>query len=75
MLIKKVFFQIIMLYRLGDVFSQRILICHKCYSFFQIQWIRDYDQELGKLHAEVDNIQAIKEALPDNCWKRLKLEP
>jgi len=41
----------------------------------QNQWVRDYEEELARLRLEVDNIEAIKNALPDGCWKRLKLEP
>nr|CAG4643691.1 EOG090X005Q [Lepidurus arcticus] len=41
----------------------------------QSSWVRDYEEELARLRLEVDNVQAIKEALPDGCWKRLKLEP
>nr|CAG4638917.1 EOG090X005Q [Daphnia magna] len=41
----------------------------------QNQWVRDYEEELARLRLEVDNVEAIKEALPDGCWKRLKLEP
>lgn len=29
----------------------------------------------GGTWLEVNNVEAIKEALPDGCWKRLKLEP
>lgn len=44
-------------------------------QYFQNQWVRDYEEELARLRLEVDNVEAIKEALPDGCWKRLKLEP
>lgn len=37
--------------------------------------VREYEEELTRLRMEVDNIEAIKDALPDGCWKRLKLEP
>ena len=45
------------------------------FPFKQNQWVRDYEEELARLRLEVDNIEAIKNALPDGCWKRLKLEP
>jgi len=41
----------------------------------QNQWVKDYEEALARLQSEVDNVEEIKEALPDGCWKRLKLEP
>lgn len=41
----------------------------------QNQMVRDYEEELSRLRLDVDNVEAIKDALPDGCWKRLKLEP
>ncbi|GLH05167.1 Netrin-A [Gryllus bimaculatus] len=41
----------------------------------QNQHIKNYEEELYKLQLEVDNVREISESLPDNCWKRLKLEP
>merc|ERR1712071_256506 len=41
----------------------------------QNQWVKDYEEALARLQLEVDNVEEIKKALPDGCWKRLKLEP
>ncbi|XP_063244920.1 laminin subunit gamma-1 isoform X2 [Bacillus rossius redtenbacheri] len=41
----------------------------------QAQWMKSYEEELDRLRAEVDNIQAIHDSLPDGCWKRVVLEP
>ena len=46
-----------------------------CFFYLQNQLVRDYEEELARLRLDVDNVEAIKEALPDGCWKRLKLEP
>ncbi|CAB3367583.1 Hypothetical predicted protein [Cloeon dipterum] len=41
----------------------------------QTQWIKDYSEEVSRLRTEVDNIEEIRNSLPDGCWKRVKLEP
>ncbi|XP_071445859.1 laminin subunit gamma-1 [Hetaerina americana] len=41
----------------------------------QSQHLKDYQEEVARLRAEVMNIEDIKKALPPGCWKRLKLEP
>lgn len=41
----------------------------------QIQWVKNYDDEVARLRMEVENIETIKLALPDDCYKRLRLEP
>lgn len=37
--------------------------------------IKSYNNEINELEAEVLNIQAIADALPDACFKRTRLEP
>ncbi|XP_012268511.2 laminin subunit gamma-1 [Athalia rosae] len=41
----------------------------------QIQWVKNYDEEVQRLRGEVENIEAIKLALPEDCYKRVRLEP
>lgn len=41
----------------------------------QIQWVKNYDEEVARLRIEVENIETIKLALPVTCYKRVRLEP
>lgn len=41
----------------------------------QTQWIKNYEDEVARLKIEVQNIEEIKNSLPDVCFKRLQLEP
>lgn len=41
----------------------------------QSQWMRDYEKDLIKLRVDVLNIRAISSSLPDQCYRRIKLEP
>lgn len=41
----------------------------------QTKWIKDYEDEVNKLSADVANIAKIRESLPDGCFRRLHLEP
>lgn len=41
----------------------------------QIQWVKNYEDEVERLKIEVENIDAIKSALPNECHKRVRLEP
>lgn len=41
----------------------------------QTQWMKSYQEEVDRLAAEVDNIQDIRDALPNDCFKQLALEP
>jgi len=38
-------------------------------------WIKNYEEEVAKLAADVANIAKIRESLPDGCFRRLHLEP
>jgi len=41
----------------------------------QAQWVKNYQDEVDRLQADVLNIEDISNSLPDGCWKRLQLEP
>ncbi|XP_046665340.1 laminin subunit gamma-1 isoform X1 [Homalodisca vitripennis] len=41
----------------------------------QTQLVTSYKAEVMRLEQEVDNIEDIRNALPDGCWKRTRLEP
>ncbi|XP_067003262.1 laminin subunit gamma-1 [Anabrus simplex] len=41
----------------------------------QVQLMKSYEEEVERLRREVSNIEDIRNALPDRCWKRLQLEP
>jgi len=43
----------------------------------QLQWIKNYEDELEFLRREVENVRVIRETLPPKgkCWKRMRLEP
>lgn len=41
----------------------------------QQSWIREHKDELDRLQAEVESLQAIADALPVGCFKRARLEP
>lgn len=41
----------------------------------QIKYIKDYEDDISTLEAEVNNIKMISEALPAGCFKRTRLEP
>lgn len=41
----------------------------------QNQWIKNYENEIGQLEDEVDNIKTIAATLPEGCFKRSRLEP
>jgi coxsackievirus/adenovirus receptor len=38
-------------------------------------WIIDYEKLITKLQADVNNIDKIRQAIPDKCYRRLRLEP
>ena len=38
-------------------------------------WIVDYEKLIAKLQADVLNIDKIRQAIPDRCFRRLRLEP
>lgn len=40
----------------------------------QNKWINEYVSKITLLESEVSNIKAISEALPDGCYKRIRLE-
>lgn len=37
--------------------------------------MKNYEEAVALLTSDVENVEEIKEALPDGCWKRVKLEP
>lgn len=41
----------------------------------QTQNIKSYQRELAELESEVTNIKMIADSLPENCYKRTRLEP
>ncbi|XP_013774278.1 laminin subunit gamma-1-like [Limulus polyphemus] len=41
----------------------------------QHRWMRDYEKEIEQLKKDVQNIKEIKDALPEECYKRVVLEP
>ncbi|KAG1663944.1 Laminin subunit gamma-1 [Nymphon striatum] len=41
----------------------------------QSQWIKDYTYDLEQLRNDVNNVQDIRDSLPNKCFKRIKLEP
>ncbi|GFG33810.1 hypothetical protein Cfor_03510 [Coptotermes formosanus] len=41
----------------------------------QAQWVKNYQDEVERLQADVQNIEDISNSLPDGCWKRVQLEP
>lgn len=41
----------------------------------QTQWVKNYEDEVARLKIEVQNIEEIKNSLPNECFKRLQLEP
>lgn len=41
----------------------------------QTQNIKSYQRELAELESEVANIKMIADSLPENCYKRTRLEP
>lgn len=38
-------------------------------------WIIDYERLIAKLQTDVNNIDKIRQAIPDKCFRRLRLEP
>lgn len=40
----------------------------------QAQLIKTYEDDIRALKNDVDNIEAIKQALPGGCWKKSNLE-
>lgn len=38
-------------------------------------WVRNYDAEIERLKKDVANIQDIRYAIPDQCFRRVRLEP
>ncbi|KAI1289518.1 Laminin subunit gamma-1 [Halotydeus destructor] len=38
-------------------------------------WMNNYDEEITKLQKDVDNILEIKNAIPQRCYRRVRLEP
>ncbi|XP_035207831.1 laminin subunit gamma-1-like [Stegodyphus dumicola] len=41
----------------------------------QKQWMRDYEDEIEQLKKDVANVAAIRHSLPEDCYRRLVLEP
>lgn len=41
----------------------------------QQNWIRNFDAEIEQLKKDVANIQEIRHAIPERCFRRLRLEP
>ncbi|XP_069688400.1 laminin subunit gamma-1 [Periplaneta americana] len=41
----------------------------------QAVWVKNYQDEVDRLQADVQNIEDISNSLPDGCWKRVQLEP
>lgn len=41
----------------------------------QTQWVKNYEDEVNRLRIEVENIDDIRKALPNNCYQRFRLEP
>ncbi|XP_014670570.1 PREDICTED: laminin subunit gamma-1-like [Priapulus caudatus] len=41
----------------------------------QSQWVKDYSADLEQLRRDVDNIEDIRDALPDGCFRTEVLEP
>ncbi|KAJ9596346.1 hypothetical protein L9F63_012621, partial [Diploptera punctata] len=41
----------------------------------QQQWMKNYQDEIERLQADVQNIEAISASLPDGCWRKVQLEP
>ncbi|XP_013780127.1 laminin subunit gamma-1-like isoform X1 [Limulus polyphemus] len=41
----------------------------------QHRWMRDYEKEIEQLKKDVKNVKEIKDALPEECYKRVVLEP
>ncbi|XP_076658555.1 laminin subunit gamma-1 isoform X1 [Halictus rubicundus] len=41
----------------------------------QSQWVKNYEDEVSRLRIEVENINDIRKVLPNDCHKRLRLEP
>lgn len=38
-------------------------------------WIIDYERLIARLQADVANVDKIRQAIPDKCFRRLRLEP
>jgi coxsackievirus/adenovirus receptor len=41
----------------------------------QQTWIRNYENEIDQLKKDVANIQEIRHAIPEKCFRRVRLEP
>lgn len=41
----------------------------------QKSWMRNYDAEIEQLKKDVANIQEIRHAIPEQCFRRVRLEP
>ncbi|XP_015116033.1 laminin subunit gamma-1 [Diachasma alloeum] len=41
----------------------------------QTQWVKNYEEEVGRLRNDVENIDEIRKALPTQCQNRWRLEP
>lgn len=39
------------------------------------KWVIDYTDNISQLRRDVDNIEEIKNSLPDGCFKNVELEP
>lgn len=44
------------------------------YTCLKAQLIKNYENEIEALTNDVKNIDAIRRALPEGCWKRTHLE-
>lgn len=54
--------------------SQRLLTL-KTAREQQQTWIRNYESEIDQLKKDVANIQEIRHAIPETCFRRVRLEP
>lgn len=41
----------------------------------QKKWMKDYEDEIEQLKRDVANVEAIRHSLPEDCYRRLVLEP
>lgn len=41
----------------------------------QQEWMRSYEVQIEKLKKDVANVQEIRYAIPESCFRRVRLEP